>query len=63
MKSDRAYGGREGDRATVKRIVNTPPSELMRQYYDQYYSYLGVSVLNYADPDPRLMVCQVTSQD
>ena len=63
VKRYRSYHGKESDKQMVRQLLSSPLSEIIKLSYEYYYLYLGVSVINFADFDPHLMVCQVHSSD
>ncbi len=60
-KRYRGYNWSESDRHTVWRLLNDFPGQVCADYYELWFHFLGLSVTNCADPDPRLVICNVVS--
>jgi hypothetical protein len=56
-KRYRAYKWEDADMHTVSQLLHEFPGAVCSDYYDRWFNFLGLSVVNCADPDPRLVVC------
>ncbi len=48
----RSYTWEEADLYTVWQLLNEFPGSICAEYYDKWFGFLGLSVINCADPDP-----------
>jgi hypothetical protein len=63
QKHYRVYNWADSDRHTVWQLLNDFPGQVYADYYELWFHFLRLSVTNCADPDPRLVICNVASLD
>jgi hypothetical protein len=62
-KRYRAYKWNDEDAHVISQLLCEFPGAVCSDYYDRWFAFLGLSVVNCADPDPRLVICSVDSRD
>jgi hypothetical protein len=53
----------DADMHVIWQLLNKFPGDICADYDDWWFSHLGLSVTNCADPDPRLVMCSVEHRD